>query len=139
MKQSAAKTLGVAALGAAFAAAAAGTASAAPAPLPDSAPSLDAITSIAPVQEAVTTLPAGAPQTLVGGQTALTNGVTKGASTLPGMLQETAAKALPNADEAAPLTGALSDRLSEKASGLLGGMPVGTGSLPVGADLPGLG
>ncbi|MGI5402500.1 ATP-binding protein [Streptomyces sp. CA-135486] len=60
MKQSAAKTLGVAALGAAFAAAAAGTASAAPAVLPAPAPSLDTVTSVLPAQEALThALPTG--------------------------------------------------------------------------------
>lgn len=59
MKQSAAKSLGVAALGAAFAAAAAGTASAAPV-LPAPAPSLDTVTSVLPAQEALThALPTG--------------------------------------------------------------------------------
>jgi hypothetical protein len=115
MKQSAAKTLGVAALGAAFAAAAAGTASAAPAPFPDSAPSLDTVTEIAPVQEAVTKLPAGAPESLAGSGTALTNAVTKSASTLPVALQETAYKVLPTTDKVDPL------------SSLLGGLPIGGG------------
>ncbi|WP_328670197.1 ATP-binding protein [Streptomyces sp. NBC_00322] len=126
MKQSAAKTLGVAALGAAFAAAAAGTATAAPA-LPDSATSLDTVTSVAPVQEALTQLPAGAPESLAGGT-----------STLPGAVQGAASKVLPNADAADPV------------GSLLGGLPVGkatsglptsglpTSSLPTGG-LPGLG
>ncbi|MFK4225253.1 hypothetical protein [Streptomyces sp. NPDC019890] len=62
MKQSAAKSLGVAALGAAFAAAAAGTASAAPAVLPAPAPSLDSVAGVLPVQDALThALPTGQP------------------------------------------------------------------------------
>ncbi|MEU3916783.1 ATP-binding protein [Streptomyces sp. NPDC029004] len=119
MKQSAAKTLGVAALGAAFAAAAAGTATAAPA-LPDSALPLDTVTSVAPVQEALTQLPAGAPESL------------------PGTVQGAATKVLPNGGAADPV------------GGLLGGLPVGaaTSGLPTGAlptsglptgALPGLG
>ncbi|MYS27304.1 ATP-binding protein, partial [Streptomyces sp. SID7804] len=55
MKQSAAKTLGVAALGAAFAAAGAGAANAAPA-LPD-APSLDTVTQAAPAEQLSGALP----------------------------------------------------------------------------------
>ncbi|WP_455352860.1 hypothetical protein [Streptomyces sp. SYSU K217416] len=53
MKQSAARTLGVAALGAAFAAAAAGSASAAPAPaLPDATGLLGGVTSTLPAKTA---------------------------------------------------------------------------------------
>jgi len=115
MKQSAAKTLGVAVLGAAFAATAAGTASAEPAAFPDSLTSLDTVTTLLPVQEAVTKLPAGAPESLAGGQTALTNT----ASTLPATVQETAGKVLPTAGGAA-----------DPVSGLLGGLPVGGGTLP---------
>ncbi|MGW1496796.1 ATP-binding protein [Streptomyces sp. NPDC002402] len=131
MKQSAAKTLGVAALGAAFAAAAAGTATAAPA-LPDSALPLDTVTSVAPVQEALTQLPAGAPESLAGG-----------ASTLPGTVQGAATKVLPNADAADPVGGLLGGLPVGKAtSGLpTGGLPTGalpTSGLPTGA-LPGLG
>jgi hypothetical protein len=126
MKQSAAKTLGIAALGAAFAAAAAGTASAAPTALPDSATSLDTVSSILPVQEAVTKLPA-APESLAGGQQALIGSAT----TLPAAVQEAAAKGLPTTDHADPV------------SGLLGGLPVGgaAGGLPAGlpGGLPGLG
>jgi hypothetical protein len=118
MKQSAAKTLGVAALGAAFAAAAAGTASAAPAALPDSATSLDTVTSILPVQEAVTKLPA-VPESPAGGQQALISRAT----TLPATVQEAAAKALPTTDHADPV------------SSLIGGLPVG-GAV---GGLPGLG
>ncbi|MET7616360.1 ATP-binding protein [Streptomyces sp. NPDC005408] len=126
MKQSAAKTLGVAALGAAFAAAAAGTASAAPANLPDSATSLDTVTSVAPVQEALTKLPAGVPESLAGGQTALTSSLADSPATLPATVQAAATKVLPGADGADPV------------SGLLGGLPVGAGSLPVGGGVPGL-
>ncbi|MES4888415.1 ATP-binding protein [Streptomyces sp. NPDC096012] len=56
MKQSAAKTLGVAALGAAFAAAGAGAATAAPA-VPDSAQTLDAVTKTLPPAQIVEALP----------------------------------------------------------------------------------
>ncbi|MER6264515.1 hypothetical protein ABT203_33840, partial [Streptomyces sp900105245] len=56
MKQSAAKTLGVAALGAAFAAAGAGAAGAAPA-VPDSAQTLDSVTRTLPPQQVVQALP----------------------------------------------------------------------------------
>lgn len=56
MKQSAAKTLGVAVVGAAFAAAAAGTAAAVPVP--------DSVPGVVPVHDALTKLPAGAPQAL---------------------------------------------------------------------------
>ncbi|MGR8008692.1 ATP-binding protein [Streptomyces hypolithicus] len=60
MKQSAAKTLGAAALGAAFAAASAGSASAATAPaLPEATSTLTGVTSALPMQEIVGKLPAG--------------------------------------------------------------------------------
>ncbi|MFH8614178.1 ATP-binding protein [Streptomyces sp. NPDC017979] len=109
MKQSAVKTLGVTALGAAFAAAAAGTAAAAPAALP-AAPSLDTVTSVVPVQDTLTQLPAGAPDSLSGAQNALT----ESASTLPGTLQGAGERVLGG-------KGASGDPVS----GLLGGLPVG--------------
>lgn len=56
MKQSAAKTLGVAALGAAFAAAGAGAATAAPA-VPDALPALDAATQNLPAEKLSGALP----------------------------------------------------------------------------------
>ncbi|MER5833090.1 ATP-binding protein [Streptomyces sp. NPDC002130] len=68
MKQSAAKTLGVAALGAAFAAAGAGAANAAPA-LPDPAQTLETVTAVAPAEQLSQTLPAGAGEALGQGQT----------------------------------------------------------------------
>ncbi|MGW4019756.1 ATP-binding protein [Streptomyces sp. NPDC005009] len=56
MKQSAAKTLGVAVLGAAFAAAGAGAANAAPA-VPDAAPALDTVNRAVPAEKLSTALP----------------------------------------------------------------------------------
>ncbi|MFB6843522.1 ATP-binding protein [Streptomyces sp. NPDC056373] len=67
MKQSAAKTLGVAALGAAFAAAGAGAANAAT-NLPDPAQTLEAVTVAAPAEQLSRTLPAGAGEALGQGQ-----------------------------------------------------------------------
>ncbi|MGC3002898.1 hypothetical protein ACPF8X_32155, partial [Streptomyces sp. G35A] len=62
MKQSAAKTLGVAALGAAFAAVGAGAAQAAPA-VPDAGPVLGTVTGAVPAQNLSGALP-GADRTL---------------------------------------------------------------------------
>ncbi|MFI6287134.1 ATP-binding protein [Streptomyces sp. NPDC051018] len=116
MKQSPAKTLGVAVLGAAFAATAAGTASAAPASLPEAATSLDTVTSVLPVQESLTKLPAGA-ESLAGGQAALT----QAAGTVPGTLQGAAHRVL-------------SAEATEPVAALLGGLPAGdlAQGLPVG-------
>ena len=103
MKQSAAKTLGVAALGAAFAAAGAGVASAAPA-VPDVA-GLDTVTQATralPVDNVAGTLP-GAGEALGQGQNALGGAV---------------AAARPVAERA------LADGPTAPVSGLLGGMPV---------------
>jgi hypothetical protein len=58
MKQSAAKTLGVAALGAAFAAAGTGAANAAPA-LPDASSALDTVTTALPTENLGKSLPGG--------------------------------------------------------------------------------
>ncbi|EGG48768.1 MULTISPECIES: hypothetical protein [Streptomyces] len=69
MKQSAAKTLGVAALGAAFAAAGAGAANAAPA-VPDVTSGLDTVTHALPADGLAKTLP-GAGQVLGQGQGAV--------------------------------------------------------------------
>ncbi|MFD3515267.1 ATP-binding protein [Streptomyces sp. NPDC058657] len=117
MKQSAAKTLGVAALGAAFAATAAGSASAAPA-LPDAAGALGSVTSVLPVGQVASVLPAGSPEALAAGQAAL------------GQITTTAPAALSQATDKADPVG-----------GLLGGLPtkgLPAGGLPTGA-LPGLG
>ena len=100
MKQSAAKTLGVAALGAAFAAAGAGVASAAPA-VPDVA-GLDTVTQALPLDNVAKTLP-GAGEALGQGQNALGGAV---AATRP--VAERALASGPTAP----------------VSGLLGGMPV---------------
>ncbi|WP_030668616.1 hypothetical protein [Streptomyces sp. NRRL B-1347] len=75
MKQSAVKTLGVAALGAAFAAVGAGVANAAPATVPDPSTALETVTTTLPLDQAAGTLPAGAPESLAAGQSALASGV----------------------------------------------------------------
>ncbi|WHM36998.1 ATP-binding protein [Streptomyces sp. BPTC-684] len=75
MKQSAVKTLGAAAVGAAFAAAAAGTASAAPAvaAVPE-LPALSGLTQTLPVEGVADKLPMGGPESLAAGQNALAQG-----------------------------------------------------------------
>ncbi|MFD1662062.1 ATP-binding protein [Streptomyces caeni] len=100
MKQSAAKTLGVAALGAAFAAAGAGVASAAPATT--DTVGLDTVTQALPVGDVARTLP-GAGEALGQGQNAL------GA---------TVAAARPVARQA------VADGPAAPVAGLLGGLPV---------------
>lgn len=134
MKQSAAKTLGVAALGAAFAAAAAGTASAAPS-LPLGPDALGTVTSIVPLGEDVTDLPSGVAETLGAGENALNLGAEQGIGTLP-QIADQADKALPTVTEQAtnvPMSGVqtgLAHTPLGQATGLLGGLPVG--SLPTG-------
>ncbi|MFI6939502.1 ATP-binding protein [Streptomyces sp. NPDC050418] len=111
MKQSA-KVLGVAALGAAFAAAGASTASAAPA-LPDPTQAVGSLTQGLPVAGLAGNLP-GATEAMGAGQNAVTGGLSAA--------QPAVGKTLP-AD-------------ADPVSGLLGGLP--TGGLPTGA-LPVLG
>ena len=114
MKQSAAKTLGVAVLGAAFAAAGAGAANAAPA-VPDAAPALDTVSRAVPAEKLSTALP-GSERALAMGQVADTGLVT----------------GQPVARQAGP---------EVPATGLLGGMPlqelpaqgVALNGVPVGA------
>ncbi|MBC2900887.1 ATP-binding protein [Streptomyces cupreus] len=102
MKQSAAKTLGVAALGAAFAAAGAGAANAAPA-VPDAGSALDTVTRTLPAENASTALP-GAGEALAHGQTAVG----------------------PSVAAAQPLAHKLlADGPAKPVAGLLGGLPVG--------------
>ncbi|GAA2948211.1 MULTISPECIES: ATP-binding protein [Streptomyces] len=67
MKQSAAKSLGVAALGAAFAATGAGAANAAPA-VPDAAQTLGSVTQALPAEQLSQTLPAGSGEAVGQGQ-----------------------------------------------------------------------
>ncbi|GHA14227.1 hypothetical protein GCM10010372_12330 [Streptomyces tauricus] len=100
MKQSAAKTLGVAALGAAFAAAGAGAANAAPA-LPE-VPALGNATSTLPVDSAAKALP-GTGEAVLQGQNALGSAVTAAQPALANLLAE---------GPAAPV------------AGLLGGLPI---------------
>ncbi|MEV3860531.1 ATP-binding protein [Streptomyces sp. NPDC050095] len=124
MKQSAAKTLGVAALGAAFAAAGAGAANAAPA-VPDAAEAVGTVTSMLPLEQTAKTLPAGGAESLAAGQNALGSSL----STAKPTLDSTAPAVLP-ADSGDPV------------SGLLGGLPVQqslpTDGLPVGGAGGGL-
>ncbi|MGW0969450.1 ATP-binding protein [Streptomyces sp. NPDC002516] len=101
MKQSAAKTLGVAALGAAFAAVGAGVANAAPA-VPDASSALDTVTRTLPAENVAAMLP-GAGQTLAQSQSALGSGV---------------AAAKPAA------TRLLADGPAAPVAGLLGGLPL---------------
>ncbi|MET7292050.1 ATP-binding protein [Streptomyces griseoloalbus] len=98
MKQSAAKTLGVAALGAAFAAAGAGAANAAPA-VPDALPVLDTVTQAVPAEKLSGALP-GSDQALAAGQELVGTG---------------AAAAQPVAGQPAP---------ELPVAGLLGGLPL---------------
>ncbi|MDT9688801.1 hypothetical protein Q5762_10605 [Streptomyces sp. P9(2023)] len=121
MKQSAAKTLGVAALGAAFAAAAAGTATAAPA-LPSADGALGMVTSVAPLGDGLTQLPDGAAESLLSGEASVDQGV----KTLPA--------AAGTALEQAPLDSATGALGNTPVGGLLGGLPVGglAGGLPLG-------
>ncbi|GAA2321234.1 ATP-binding protein [Streptomyces kunmingensis] len=119
MKQSAAKTLGVAVLGAAFAVAGAGAANAAPAALPDAAGAVNSLTSGLPLEQATSSLPAGGAQALAGAQNALGNGLTA----------------------AQPVVEKLTDG-GDPVNGLLGGLPTNslpTQGLPVGGGLPALG
>ncbi|MFJ1973366.1 ATP-binding protein [Streptomyces sp. NPDC087903] len=104
MKQSAAKTLGVAALGAAFAAAGAGAANAAPAG-PDATQALDGITQTLPAENITNTLP-GAGEALSQGRNAI--GVSLAAA-------QPAAQELLAGSPTAPV------------AGLLGGLPIGQG------------
>ncbi|MER5947273.1 ATP-binding protein [Streptomyces sp. NPDC001904] len=115
MKQSAVKTLGVAALGAAFAAAGAGAANAAPG-VPDATATLDSVTQNLPTESLTKTLP-GAPESLAAGHNAL----------------GTLATAAPMVEKAAPAALPLGG--ADPVSGLLGGLPVGG----LAGGLPGLG
>jgi len=103
MKQSAAKTLGVAALGAAFAATGAGAANASPA-VPDATGTLGSVTSALPAQNVSQALPGAA---VAQGKPALERGLSS----------------------VQPSARALADGPSAPVAGLLGGMPVQS-SLP---------
>lgn len=106
MKQSAAKTLGVAALGAAFAATAAGAASAAAPAVPDAGGALDSVTKNLPTESLTSVLPDGTAEGVTAARSALGAGV--------GTVRQTAPTALSAITAANPLTG------------LLGGLPVGS-------------
>lgn len=98
MKQSAVKTLGVAALGAAFAATAAGSAAAAPS-VPDAGAALGLVTHTLPLDEVTDQLPSGTEGALTAGRSSL------------GTIQQSVPMAL-TAVQASP------------AAGLLGGLPI---------------
>ncbi|QDQ13355.1 ATP-binding protein [Streptomyces spectabilis] len=150
MKQSAVKTLGVAALGAAFAAVGAGAANAAPATVPDPSTALETVTSTLPLDQAASTLPAGAPESLAAGQSALASGV--GATGpavehfLPALSTQTLESAASAATEPADDQGEDGGRAAAPKPGgdpvgqLLGGLPTGemkTQGLPTqGLGLP---
>ncbi|MFE4367143.1 ATP-binding protein [Streptomyces sp. NPDC056835] len=108
MKQSAIKTLGTVALGAAFAATAAGSASAAPA-VPGTGTPLDLVTKTLPVGDLVGQLPAPLPSALTATGLAL------------GTIQQT----MPYATDAVQAAGPVQQ--------LVGGLPVNSGGkgLPV--------
>jgi hypothetical protein len=86
MKQSAAKTLGVAALGAAFAAVGAGAANAAPA-APDAGQALDTVTRTLPAENVSKALP-GAGEALTQAQPALAAGMSAAQPVAEQMLAE---------------------------------------------------
>jgi hypothetical protein len=124
MKQSAAKKLGVAVLGAAFAATAAGTASAAPVPQPAGPDPLALATNLVPGGQGL----AQAPQ-------AATEALGQGAKTLPGAVGQ--AQNLPGEvtkqASSLPLDGVksgLGHTPLGAVTGLLGGLPLG--GLPIG-------
>ncbi|AXG79914.1 ATP-binding protein [Streptomyces paludis] len=115
MKQSAVKTIGAAALGAAFAVAAAGSASAAPA-LPDVGGALDTlgvVTETLPLEAVAEKLPAPASEVVTTGRAALDT-VKKTAPQQAQQVQKAGQKAAPKAAKAA-----------DPLSGLLGGLPIG--------------
>ncbi|GHC49782.1 ATP-binding protein [Streptomyces flavofungini] len=133
MKQSAVKTLGVAALGAAFAATGAGAASAAAGP--DAVGALSTVASTLPLEETAQSLPDGAPEALAAGHSALQSGLKSA--------KPTTDKLLPLGDDQGE--GAADRAMSTKPApkpadpvkGLLGGVPVaqglGTNALPTDA------
>ncbi|MFG2650136.1 ATP-binding protein [Streptomyces sp. NPDC048436] len=135
MKQSAVKTLGVAALGAAFAAAGAGAATAAPVE-PGAAAALATTASTLPLDGVASTLPPGGPEAVSAGQNAVGSGLTAAAPTVDRLVESTkqdkgdqgAAAAEPAA--AKPAAGPL--------EGLLGGLPLAKGLPLQGLPLNGL-
>ncbi|MEV8321375.1 ATP-binding protein [Streptomyces sp. NPDC059900] len=125
MKQSAAKTLGVAALGAAFAAVGAGAANAAPA-LPDATDALGSATAMLPVEQVADNLPAGGPEAVEAGQNALGSTLQAAAPTVDKLGESTK----PAADRSA--------KPADPAAGLLGGLPVSNALPTQGLPLQGL-
>jgi hypothetical protein len=101
MKHSAAKSLGVAALGVAFAAAGAGGASAVVPGVPDAASTVGTVASTLPVESVSKALPAGGTQFLTSGQNALAGGLpsaqapTDGGDPVSGLLGGLSVQGLP--------------------------------------------
>jgi hypothetical protein len=123
MKQSAAKTLGVAALGAAFAAAGAGVASAAPAPAVPDVAGLGNVTQALPTGNVTQALPTGnVTQALPGAGEALGQG--------QNALGAAVAAAQPTAERV------VADGPAAPVAGLLGGLPAK--GLPQGVPLNGI-
>ncbi|MGW1545019.1 ATP-binding protein [Streptomyces sp. NPDC002309] len=87
MKQSAAKSLGVAALGAVFAATGAGAASAAPAALPDAGQALDTVTRTLPAENLHHAVP-GSSAALTQGQSTLGLGLRTAQPAIESVLAE---------------------------------------------------
>ncbi|GGS25091.1 ATP-binding protein [Streptomyces griseoviridis] len=115
MKQSAAKTLGVAVLGAAFAAAGAGAASAAPA-VPDLAQTADGVARTLPAETVAQAAP-GAGNALDAGRRAAGTGLTAAQPVVEQLVAEQ-----------------LAHGPTKPVAGLLGGLPLSglpTGGLPV--------
>ncbi|MEW1723114.1 ATP-binding protein [Streptomyces sp. NPDC093109] len=121
MKQSAVKTIGAAALGAAFAVAAAGSASAAPA-VPDVGGALDTLGVVAetlPLESVAEKLPAPASEVVTTGRAALDT-VKKTAPQAQKVGQSVGQKV---GQKAAASKGT---KAADPISGLLGGLPVGS-------------
>jgi ABC-type transport system substrate-binding protein len=137
MKQSAVKTLGVAALGAAFAAAGAGAATAAPAApaAPGAAAVLADTASTLPLGDVASTLPPGAPEAVTAGQSAVGSGLTAAAPTVDRLVESTKQDKGDKGDQGAE---AAKPAAADPAKGLLGGLPVAD-ALPLqGLPLQGL-
>jgi hypothetical protein len=147
MKHGTIKTLGVTALGAAFAATGAGVASAAPVHGSDAPTDV----AMAPVQDVAQVLPTGAAQAFAAGGAALAAGT----QTLPTSLGASAPQLMdtvqPGSDREAPNAEELQQRVQEQLAahrqeagpqqqtgGLLGGLPVGGQQNPANGGNAGL-
>ncbi|MEU8541877.1 hypothetical protein AB0C52_18135 [Streptomyces sp. NPDC048717] len=134
MKQSAAKKLGVAVLGAAFAATAAGTASAAPVPQPATPDPLALASKLIPGGQSLAQAPQQATQALGQAPQQATEALGQGAKTLPGALgQQNLQGEVGKQTSSLPLDGVksgLGKTPLGSVGGLLGGLPLK--GLPIG-------